>query len=100
MTVVMMRDKASQMKELVEQGLHIFGKVMNMCEQMCDESEMGERGGRYGSYGQRDMDYPYGDRYGMREDYPMGEKHYPMSPMWDGYGERRGVRGTGRYSRY
>lgn len=93
MTVVMMRDKASQMKELVEQGLHIFGKVMNMCEQMCDESEMGERGG----YGMREMDYPYGDRMGMREDYPMGEKHYPMYPYM---GERRGVRGTGRYSRY
>lgn len=87
MTAIIMRNKAREMKNLVEDGLHIFGKVMNMCSQMCEEDEMGERGGYYGN---RDMDYPYGDRMGMRE---------PMMPEpW--YGDRRGVRGTGRYSMY
>lgn len=87
-TVVMMQNKAREMKNLVEEGLHAFGKVMAMCQDMCEESEMGERGGYYGH---RDMDYPYGDRMGMRDNSEM--------PPYD-YGERRGVRGTGRYSRY
>ena len=80
MTAIIMQNKATEIKELVEQGLHIFGKVMNMCEQMCEEDDMGERGG----YGMREYGSPYGDRMNMRE----------------GYGERRGVRGTGRYSSY
>ena len=87
-TVIMMRDKARQMKGLVEEGLNIFGKVMTMCNDICEESQMGER----------NYDYPYGDRMGMREhmrDYP------PQYPMDDPYmGERRGVRGTGRYGMY
>lgn len=85
MTAIIMRDKARQMKSLVEEGLNIFGKVMTMCNDMC-EGEMGERGGYYGN---RDMDYQYGDRMGMRD--------YPQYPMM---GERQGVRGTGRYSMY
>lgn len=87
MTAIIMRNKAQELKGMIEQGLHIFGKCMNIAEQMCEEDEMGERGGYYGN---RDMDYPYGDRMGMRE--PM------MHDPW--YGERRGVRGTGRYSMY
>ncbi|MBQ0074654.1 MAG: hypothetical protein KBT34_10715 [Prevotella sp.] len=87
-TVVMMRNKAKEMKSLVEEGLHAFGKVMTMCQDMCEESEMGERG----YYGHRDYDYPYGDRMGMR-DYPQ----YPYDPYM---GERQGVRGTGRYGMY
>lgn len=90
-TVVMMRNKAKEMKSLVEEGLHAFGKVMTMCQDMCEESEMGERGGYYG---QRDYDYPYGDRMGMRG-------QMPQYPMYDPYmGERQGVRGTGRYGMY
>ena len=84
-----MKNKAQQMKGLVEEGLNIFGKVMTMCNDLC-EDEMGERGGYYGH---RDMDYPYGDRMGMR--------NYPQYPMYDPYmGERQGVRGTGRYGMY
>ncbi len=82
----MMQNKAREMKNLVEEGLHAFGKVMALCQDMCEESEMGERGGYGNRYGERgDM----GERMGMR-DYP---DPYEM-------GERRGVRGTGRYSRY
>lgn len=87
-TVVMMKNKAKEMKSLVEEGLHAFGRVMSICEELCEDSEMGERGGYYGH---RDMDYPYGDRMGMRD--------YSEMPPYE-MGERRGVRGTGRYSRY
>lgn len=87
------RAKTEELKGMVEEGLHIFGKVMSLCTQMCEEG-----------YGERNMDYPYGDRMDMREDYDrMGERHYPMSPYgerWEAYGDRRGVRGTGRYSMY
>jgi len=92
------RAKTEELKGMVEDGLHVFGKVMSRLSQMCEEPEMGER------IGMREMDYPYGDRMGMREDYDhMGERHYPMSPYgdrWEAYGDRRGVRGTGRYSMY
>ena len=89
MTAIIMRDKAQELKGMIEEGLHIFGKCMNIAEQMC-EGEMGERGGYYGH---RDMDYPYPDRMGMRD--------YPQYPMHDSYmGERQGVRGTGRYGMY
>lgn len=59
----------------------------------------GERGG----YGQREMGYGMrdggsqggGGSYGQREDYPpQGGGFNP-----DAYGERRGVKGTGPYSR-
>lgn len=61
-------------------------------------SGFGERGG----YGQRDMNYDshemsYGQRdggYSQREKYPH---HSGFNP--DAYGERRGVKGTGPYSR-
>lgn len=89
MTIVMMRDKAHQMKGLVEEGLNIFGKVMTMCNDMCEESQMGERGGYYGH---RDMDYPYPDM-GMRGHMPQ----YPYDPYM---GMRQGVPGTGRYGMY
>lgn len=93
MTAIIMRNKAAELKGMIEQGLHIFGKCMNIAEQMC-EGEMGERG----SYGMRGMDYPYGDRYGMHEGYYPPQ--YPMGERWEAYGDRRGVPGTGRYSRY
>lgn len=102
MSMVMIRvpkDKTMELKGMISEGLHIFGRAMSLAEEMCEGAEMGERGGYYGN---RDMDYPYGDRMGMREDY-MGERHYPQYPIMgerDYMGERRGVRGTGRYSRY
>lgn len=95
MSMMMIRvpkDKTMELKSMISEGLHIFGRAMSLAEEMCEASEMGERGGYYGN---RDMDYPYGDR--------MGERHYPQYPMMserDFMGERQGVRGTGRYSRY
>lgn len=87
------RAKQEELKGLISEGLHIFGRAMTLTEQMCEEG-----------FGERNMDYPYADRIGMREDYDhMGMRDYPMSPYgdrWEAYGDRRGVRGTGRYSRY
>lgn len=82
MTAIIMREKTHELKEML-------GKALDIAEQMC-EGEMGERGG-------------YGNRYGERSDMGergggMGMRDYPDYPM--DYGERRGVRGTGRYSRY
>lgn len=91
MIIKVPKAKTEELKGMVEEGLHIFGKVMSHLSQMCEESEMGER------MGMRDMDYPYADRMGMREDMGM-RGNMPMSPYE--YGDRRGVRGTGRYSRY
>lgn len=75
------KHKTEELKGMIEEGLHIFGRAMSVAESMCHESEIGER-------------YEYGDRMGMR-DYPMppyGDR-YP-----DMYGDRMGMRG--RYSRY
>ena len=113
------RQKTEELKGMISEGLNIFGRAMSLAEQMCEDSEMGERGGGYdnrGGYGQRDMDDPYrermdgmgermgmrmdgmGERMGMREE-SMGERMgMPQSPYE--YSERRGVRGTGRYSRF
>lgn len=77
------KQKTEELKSMIEEGLHVFGKVMNLCEQMCEESEMGERMGMRGGYGMREEGYP--------------EAPYAES---EAYGDRRGMRGTGRYSRY
>lgn len=75
MTMIIMREKSHELKE-------ILGRAMELVAQMCDDSnEMGERGGYGSRYYDREM--------GMRDEMPP----YEM-------GERRGMRGTGRYSRY
>ena len=75
MTTIIMREKSHELKE-------ILSRALDVVEQMCD-GEMGERGG-------------YGSRYYDRD---MGMRDYPEMPPYD-MGERRGMRGTGRYSRY
>ena len=86
-------DKYEDLCENIENGLKFMGKAMQCLEAMKDEGmdedmddeEYGMRG-----YGMRDGgDGGYG--YGMRGGYGRRES---------GYGMRRGVKGTGRYSRY
>lgn len=86
-TIVIKKQKMHELKEMINEGLHIFGRAMSVAEQMCEEGEMGER------YGER-------SRMGMREDSEMGMRGYPSYPMDDSsmYGDRRNSRG--RYSRY
>lgn len=92
-------DKAMDLKEHAKKILKI-GKEMYECiEDLAEGSQMGERGG-YGRYGNRGgggysggSGGGYGNRYGNRE----------YDDEWDDdddFGERRGVKGTGRYSRY
>lgn len=86
MTAIIMRDKAQELKGMIEHGLHIFGKCMNIAEQMC-EGDFNERvGGGY--YGDK-MEYP---------PMPPVPPQYHMPEYW--YGDRRGVPGTGRYSMF
>lgn len=73
--MIIMREKSHELKE-------ILGRAMEVVEQMC-EGEMGERGGYGSRYYDRDREM------GMRDEMPPYD-----------YGERRGMRGTGRYSRY
>lgn len=93
------KQDVSELKGMIEEGLHIFGRAMSVAERMCEQGMMGER--NYGAYGDRGG---YGDRMGMREDYPMGERYmgmrdYPMYP--ETMGERRGRSvTTGRYVSY
>lgn len=78
------RQKTEELKGMIEQGLHMLGKAMNIAESMCEDDMMGER---------------YGHRMGMRDEeyYPP---QYPMNERWEAYGDRQGMRGTGRYSMY
>lgn len=80
MTTIIMREKSHELKEILTRALDVV-------EQMC-EGEMGERGGYGNRYYDRDM---VGERMGMRD--------YQEMPPYE-MGERRGVKGTGRYSRY
>lgn len=96
--------KVDKMAELAEKMLKYGGKLMSCIEELSEESGMGERGG--GSSGNRgsqggggSMGSRYGEReggYGNRGGY--GEREEEWEEM-DQMGERRGVRGTGRYSR-
>lgn len=84
-----LRDKA---KKLLKYGKELYECI----EDLAEGSQMGERGG-YGRYGNRGGNSGgsgggYGNRYGNREDEDWEDD--------DDFGERRGVRGTGRYSRY
>lgn len=74
-------DKVESLSEHLEKGLRHIGKAMQCLEEFSSGEEMGERRMDYDDYGEEDM--------GRRGGYNRG-----------GYGERRGVRGTGRYSRY
>ncbi|MCZ2855477.1 MAG: hypothetical protein O2U62_00115 [Candidatus Bathyarchaeota archaeon] len=87
-----LRDKA---KKLLKYGKELYECI----EDLAEESQMGERGGYGNRYGNRGGGYSggngggnYGNRYGNREDDGWDDD--------DDFGERRGVRGTGRYSRY
>lgn len=83
------RQKTEELKGMIADGLHIFGRAMSLAEEMCEGSEMGERTGG-GYYGNKGMEYPH---HTMPPVPPM-----PQYPMYDPYmGMRQGMPGTGRY---
>lgn len=98
MIVKVPKSEVMELKGMIEDGLHIFGRAMSLAEQMCEGEDMGERGG----YGMRDNNY--GSRMGMREeDYDPYEEEMMSRgnyPRYGGMGMRRGRSATtGRYMR-
>lgn len=85
--------KADKLKEHAYKSMKHLGKLYECIEELCEDSSMGERGGNYGNrYGNRyGGGGSYGNRMGYREEEDFEEEDF---------GERRGVRGTGRYSRF
>lgn len=79
-------DKREKMSELAEELLLIGGKLMQCIEQLGEESEIGYRRYDDGDYDMRSSDMRGSDMRG--------------SGRGSSYGNRRGVAGTGRYSRY
>lgn len=69
--------KVDRMSELAQTMLRAGGQLMECIEECSDRGSYGERHGRDWDERDRDHDRDFG-----------------------GYGERRGVRGTGRYSRF
>lgn len=82
--------KKEKLSEHIEKALHEMGKAMALCEQF---GSMSERYGERGGQGDGSMGNRYGERGGYRE--RMG---YRDDEEWDDedFGERRGVRGSGR----
>lgn len=80
MTIMITSRKKDELAETIGKAMHYAKKAME-CVEALDEGEMGERYSRMGMREDDDDDMGYGDR-------------------WEAYGDRRGVRGTGRYSRY
>lgn len=98
-------DSAMELKEHAQKALKHMGKIMERVEELCEESQMGERSGSYGNrgssrYGNRGGSGSggggsFGNRMGYREeDEDWDEDDY------DRMGERRGRSSrTGRYVR-
>lgn len=55
-------DSAMELKEHAQKALKHMGKIMERVEELCEDSQMGERGG----YGNRYGGGGYGNRYGNR----------------------------------
>lgn len=80
-------DKAEHLVENFEKGFRYLGKAMQCIDELKQK----------GSFGERDDWDDDDDEFGMRGGYGYGQRSYGMR---DAYGMRRGVRGTGPYSRY
>lgn len=93
--------KVDKMAELAEKMLKYGGKLMSCIEELSEESGMGERGG----YGNRGSGGSMGNRY-IERDGAGGSRtggYGNRDEDWEEdeqMGERRGVKGTGRYSRF
>lgn len=92
--------KADKLKEHAYKSMKHLGKLYECIEEICDDGSMGERdGGGYGNrYGSR-----YGNRGGGSSSSGSGSMGYRDEDDWERepeMGFRRGVPGTGRYSRF
>ena len=76
-------NKVEKMSDYAEKMLRYGGKLMQCLEELSEGESMGQR-----EYDEDDYDDDEMGEYGNRGGYPGGMN------------QRRGVRGTGRYSRY
>lgn len=87
------QDKAMDLSHNIEKMLRYGGMAMTCVSDMLRENGIDERRG----------DYPNMPMYRENYRYPMNERmggmNYRDDDDWE-MNERRGVRGTGRYSRY
>ena len=91
-------DKLNKATDYAEKMLKYGGMLMQCLTEWEEENGMGERGGYSRSMmGQRGDYRGYGSRggYGNRMNYRDDDED-----EWEEMGERRGVRGSGRGSRY
>ena len=79
------REKKQKLSDYTEKVLHYAGKLMQCVESLESEDGFGERSNSRYMGMDHDEDYDHEEGYGDR---------------WRAYGDRRGVRGTGPYSRY
>lgn len=100
---MIIEESVMDIKEHASKALKHMGKLMECVEDLCEESQMGERGG-YGRYGNRggygggssSGGYSGGGGYGNR----YGNREYEDWDDDDDFGERRGRSSrTGRYVR-
>lgn len=82
------KQKAEDLKAMIDEGLHIFGRAMSLAEEMCNETEMSER---RGNFNYRDDEYLY----------PMSERNFRHMDMreedYRRMDERRMRDSRGRY---
>lgn len=105
MGYMIIEESVMDIKEHASKALKHMGKLMECVEELCEESQMGERGG----YGNRGGGGSYGNRYGNRGGYGGGSGGYGNrygnreDEDWDeddDFGERRGRSSrTGRFVR-
>lgn len=91
MMVEISESKVEKLTDYAEKVLKYGGKMMQCIEELAEGEGMGERWDEDRRYEDRRYD---DDRYDE-----MGERNYGGGSGRGGYNERRGVRGTGRYSR-
>ena len=111
---MVIEESVMDIKEHASKALKHMGKLMECVEELCEESQMGERGG----YGNRGGGGGYGNRYGNRDSYGGGsysggsgggygnrygnreDEDWDDDDDYDRMGERRGRSSrTGRYMR-
>lgn len=98
MRIIVTESNKQKMSEYAEKMLKYGGKLMQ-CIESLGEGSMGQRD-------EEDWEDDDEDNFGQRGGYPGGRSNYGMRDggsygSRDGMmGERRGVRGTGPYSRY
>ena len=101
-TIIITEDKAEELSGMVGNILTIGGRMMSCLEEVKRGSEMGERIGMRESMPMGERGYTgvvYGDRGGMpMDERTMGMREgYAMGNRgWDGYGDRGGYGERGR----